>query len=143
MRLGRSVHLGKMMWSLPLNMESVLWSRQLIRSSDLLNWGWSRVGRKVREVRKDAKGESTGEKRRVSPHTGPEAPKGHFEEGESVPTGSMGNVSLSSPPLCAQYYPCSGLRYVSPGCSKSLLTHCFSDFNVRTDCLGVLIKCRF
>lgn len=81
-----------MMWSLPLNMESVLWSRQL------LNWGWSRAGRKVRVVREDVKGESTGEKRRVSLHTGPEAPKGCFEEASQFPLAAW-RMFLSVLPL--------------------------------------------
>lgn len=36
-----------------------------------------------------------------------------LEEGELLPTGSIGDLSLISPSLPVHYYPNSGLNYVS------------------------------
>lgn len=69
-----------------------------------------------------------------------------FKEGEWLPTGKTGNVSLIPPSLPAHCLLNSGLSYASPGCSESLLIQCFSNFNVHMTYLGVgiiSIKYRF
>lgn len=84
-------------------------------------------------VSEDVKGESLCEKRRGVSSYWVVSPCRSAAQG-----ACFSHFSFCS----AHHHPSSGLNYVSPGCSESLLIHCFSNFNLHTNHLRVLIKYR-